>query len=81
MDGGGDNDSVFRKNSTDEEMQGASLQSNDGILDKNLIHLRKMGFVVRKIGEKKLKGLENPEVLSLVSLFYVENMVYYNNFY
>ncbi|RIA93841.1 hypothetical protein C1645_690376 [Glomus cerebriforme] len=64
---GGDNDSVFRKNSTDEDMQGISAQSvNNGVLDKNLIHLRKMGFVVRKIGERKLKGLENPEVLSLV---------------
>jgi adenylate cyclase len=65
----GDNDSIFiKKNSTDEEMQGMTIQSNNGILDKNLIHLRKLGFVMRKIGERKLKGLENPEVLSLVSL-------------
>jgi adenylate cyclase len=64
-----DNDSVFfKKNSTDEEIQGMTIQSNNDIFDKNLIHLRKLGFVMRKIGEKKLKGLENPEVLSLVSL-------------
>ncbi|CAJ0635451.1 9952_t:CDS:10 [Entrophospora sp. SA101] len=36
------------------------------IVDKNLIALRKMGFVVQQIGEIKLKGLENPEQLSLV---------------
>ncbi|CAG8610705.1 1519_t:CDS:10, partial [Funneliformis mosseae] len=65
MDGGGD-DSVFRKNSTDEDMQGIPSQPTNGILGKNLIHLRKIGFVLRKIGEKKLKGLENPEELSLV---------------
>ncbi|KAG9284485.1 hypothetical protein G9A89_014089 [Geosiphon pyriformis] len=34
--------------------------------DKTVLSLRKMGFVVKKIGETKLKGLENPEELSLV---------------
>ncbi|PKK77171.1 PP2C-domain-containing protein [Rhizophagus irregularis] len=63
---GGDNDSIFLKKPNDEEVQGTSFQSNNGVLDKNLIHLRKLGFVMRKIGERKLKGLENPEVLSLV---------------
>ncbi|CAG8441853.1 2514_t:CDS:2 [Ambispora gerdemannii] len=42
-----------------------SLSSNSGI-DKTILSLRKMGFVVRKIGETKLKGLENPEELSLI---------------
>ena len=59
-----------RKN-TNREMQVVALTSgvlDKNLFDKNLIHLRKMGFVVRKIGERKLKGLENPEVLSLVSL-------------
>ncbi|GBB94024.1 hypothetical protein RclHR1_22770003 [Rhizophagus clarus] len=63
---GGDNDSIFKKDGTDEEMQGTPPQSNNGVLDKNLIHLRKLGFVMRNIGERKLKGLENPEVLYLV---------------
>ncbi|CAG8656638.1 16381_t:CDS:2, partial [Cetraspora pellucida] len=38
-------------------------------LDKNaenLKELKNMGFVITKIGERKLKGLENAEILSIV---------------
>ncbi|CAG8559327.1 8736_t:CDS:2, partial [Acaulospora morrowiae] len=66
----GDNmDSLSRKNSTsgDSEMQETINSTNPEIvIDKNTIALKKMGFVVKNIGERKLKGLENAEVLSLV---------------
>ena len=74
MMGGGDNESVFRKNNMDEQ------PTTSGISDKNLVHLKKMGFVLNKIGEKKLKGLENPEELSLVSLLSLLFGLYWCNF-
>ncbi|CAG8480681.1 9918_t:CDS:2, partial [Scutellospora calospora] len=46
----------------DEEVQGPS----NNAVDKNVITLNKMGVIIKKIGEKKLKGLENAEILSLV---------------
>ncbi|CAG8449863.1 13101_t:CDS:10 [Dentiscutata heterogama] len=59
--GGQDSD---RKGSIggDEEVQ----ESSNDMLDKNVIALKKMGFVIKPLGEKKLKGLENAEILSLV---------------
>ncbi|CAG8447012.1 15253_t:CDS:10, partial [Dentiscutata erythropus] len=59
--GGQDSD---RKGSIggDEEVQ----ESSNDRLDKNVIVLKKMGFVIKALGEKKLKGLENAEILSLV---------------
>ncbi|CAH1762121.1 15066_t:CDS:10, partial [Entrophospora sp. SA101] len=68
-----DHDSLFKKNGEYDDYSGPlttvttnTIVNNPVILDKNLIALRKMGFVVKNIGEKKLKGLENTEVLSLV---------------
>ncbi|CAG8445716.1 14591_t:CDS:10 [Ambispora leptoticha] len=46
-------------------LNSGNLNSGSG-MDKTILSLRKMGFVVRKIGETKLKGLENPEELSLI---------------
>ncbi|CAG8562928.1 1269_t:CDS:10 [Gigaspora margarita] len=46
----------------DDEVQ----ESSNDMLDKNAIALKKMKFVIKPIGEKKLKGLENAEKLSLV---------------
>ncbi|CAG8472117.1 27119_t:CDS:10 [Racocetra persica] len=57
-------DDPDRKNSIggDDEIQGSSSSG----LDKNLKELKKMGFVITNIGERKLKGLEHTEMLSLV---------------
>ncbi|CAG8525958.1 3888_t:CDS:10 [Paraglomus occultum] len=55
-----DDETVLRK--TDKD--GAVLETVQ--LDETMIKLRKMGFVVKRIGERKLKGLENPEELCLV---------------
>jgi len=57
----------------DNERQG-STGSDDTILDdsmgpairQNLVQLSEQGFEVKDMGEKKLKGLENPETLFLI---------------
>jgi adenylate cyclase len=57
-----DDDETTLRRANKNETAGETVE-----LDKTMVSLRKMGFVVKRIGERKLKGLENPEELSLVS--------------
>ncbi|CAG8436673.1 9012_t:CDS:10 [Diversispora eburnea] len=61
-----DNEASSRKNSTGGDDDSQEMMFPEYVIDKNITALKKMGFVVKKIGERKLKGLENAEVLSLV---------------
>jgi adenylate cyclase len=59
----------FDRNNGKEESNPLA-QESDAILDpatrRDVASIRKMGFGVSEIGEKRLKGLEMPEFISLI---------------